>query len=184
MTNPVSLIETKEVVSLSISGEHSLIENGYIEHIKRINDVFYDQIKISDQKAAYIFTFMLAFLATSTEGRAVFTLENYAHGVNIATIVSIILGGSAIFSIIAAIMVVLPRHLPKSTSLFWGTWPQQRESFRQAAMSNDKSYLFDQYLENADVLAVLAKGKYRCVTYAFRGLLVMVVSYVILLVAV
>jgi hypothetical protein len=75
----VSLIEAKDVVSLSISGEHSLIENGYIEHIKRINDVFYDQIKISDQKAAYIFTFMLAFLATSTEGRAVFTLENYAQ---------------------------------------------------------------------------------------------------------
>lgn len=180
----MSLIGTKDAVSLSLSGEHCLIENGYIEHIKRINDVFYDQIRISDQKAAYIFTFMLAFLATSTEGRAVFTLENYAHGANIATLISIIFGGSAIFSVISAILVVLPRHLPKSTSLFWGTWPQQREAFRRAAMANDKSYLFDQYLENADVLALLAKGKYRCVTFAFRGLLVMVVVYVILLVAV
>ena len=32
----------------------------HFDHIRRVNDVFYDQVKLSDQKAAYIFTFMLA----------------------------------------------------------------------------------------------------------------------------
>ena len=52
----------------------------YFDHIKKINDIFYDQIKISDQKAAYIFTFMLAFLVSSVEVRAVFTWARYAQG--------------------------------------------------------------------------------------------------------
>lgn len=49
----------------------------YLDHLKKINDVFYDQIKIADQKAAYIFTFMLAFLITSSEGRATFQWQRY-----------------------------------------------------------------------------------------------------------
>jgi hypothetical protein len=35
------------------------VEKEYFAHVKKVNDIFYDQIKISDQKAAYIFTFCL-----------------------------------------------------------------------------------------------------------------------------
>ncbi len=95
----------------------------YFDHIKKINDIFYDQIKISDQKAAYIFTFMLAFLVSSVEVRAVFTWARYAQGTPQAILFSGLLAAASVFSILSAILVVLPRRLDKSTSMFWGHGP-------------------------------------------------------------
>jgi len=155
----------------------------YFDHIKKINDIFYDQIKISDQKAAYIFTFMLAFLVTSSEGREVFAWNRYADGTHHGIIFSAALALASIFSIISAILVVLPRHMKTSTSLFWGTWHKHRGHFLEAAGKRDAGYLFEQYVENADILSTIARVKYRCVTCAFRGLMVTVVAYVFLLVS-
>jgi len=160
-----------------------VVTEEYINHIRKVNDVFYDQIKISDQKAAYIFTFMLAFLISSAEGRGVFTFARYTEGSWLVIIVSGALAITSVSSIISAIMVVLPRHIDKSTSLFWGTWPQHRPIFEQAARHSDVSYLFNQYLDNADVLSLIARQKYRFVAYAFRGLVFTVLAYVILLLA-
>lgn len=159
------------------------IGSGYFDHIKKINDIFYDQIKISDQKAAYIFTFMLAFLVSSVEVRAVFTWVRYAQGTPQAILFSGLLATASVFSILSAILVVLPRRLDKSTSMFWGAWPRHREVFFDAAIRRDERYLFDQYVENADILSHIARSKYRFVTIAFRGLMVTVVAYVLLLVA-
>ncbi|MEZ2126384.1 MULTISPECIES: Pycsar system effector family protein [unclassified Sinorhizobium] len=160
------------------------VSSEYFDHIKKINDIFYDQIKISDQKAAYIFTFMLAFLVTSSEGREVFAWARYAQGTPQGILFSAGLAIGSIVSILSAILVVLPRHLNSSTSLFWGAWPKHRDSFREAAARRDEAYLFDQYMENANILSTIARGKYRFVTYAFRGLLVTVIAYVLLLVTV
>ncbi len=154
----------------------------YFEHIKRVNDIFYDQIKISDQKAAYIFTFMLAFLITSSEGRDVFTWARYAGGQVVPIILSAALALSSVFSIICAIFVILPRRSAKATSLFWGAWPDNRTAFRKAMEGNDPDYLFQQYLDNVDTLSAIARDKYRFVGLAFRGLVVTVLSYVSLLV--
>lgn len=154
----------------------------YFDHIKKVNDIFYDQIKISDQKAAYIFTFMLAFMITSSEGRGVFTWSRYMDGDAVRIALSALLAIASMFSILAAILVVLPRRVGKSTSLFWGAWPQHREGFRKAAGEQDRNYLFHQYLENADTLSVIACNKYRCVAFAFRGLIVTVLAYVLLLI--
>lgn len=153
----------------------------YFDHIKKVNDIFYDQIKISDQKAAYIFTFMLAFLISSSEGRGVFTPAQYSGGQFVTVFFSLLLALSSIFSIICAILVILPRKSAKTTTLFWGAWPQHRDVFRQAAREADSGYLFQQYLDNADTLSVIACGKYRFVALAFRGLVVTVLSYVGLL---
>ncbi len=152
----------------------------YFDHIKKINDLFYDQIKISDQKAAYIFTFMLAFLVSSSEGRGVFSSDHYNQGLSMA-LASALLAVGCVFSICTAILVVLPRRAKAVTSLFWGDWPRQRDVFSQAAHRADVEYLFDQYLRNADTLADIARRKYRFVTMAFRGLFVTVLAYVILL---
>lgn len=159
------------------------ISSEYLDHIKKINDIFYDQIKISDQKAAYIFTFMLAFLVTSSEGREVFSWDRYIQGTLQGIFFSGALALASMFSIICAILVVLPRHVHSSTSLFWGTWHKHREPFRDAAGRRDANYIFEQYFANADILSTIARGKYKCVTYAFRGLLVTVVSYILLLVS-
>ncbi len=159
------------------------VSREYFEHIRKINDVFAEQIVISDQKAAYIFTFMLAFLVSSSEGREVFTWGRYTHGTMQGIAFSGMLAASSIVSMIAAILVVLPLHVKKSTSLFWGTWGRHRPLFEDAARRRDPDYLFNQYLDNADILSFIARRKYRNVTYAFRALVVTVLSYVLLLVA-
>jgi hypothetical protein len=160
-----------------------VVTEEYINHIRKVNDVFYDQIKISDQKAAYIFTFMLAFLVSSAEGRGVFTISRYTDGGWAIAIMSAALAVGSVISILSAIMVVLPRSAEKSTSLFWGTWPRHRPIFEQAAQRSDVSYLFYEYLDNADVLSQIARQKYKCVSYAFRGLVFTVIAYVLLLLA-
>ncbi len=168
---------------LSSSPSTEDVGSEYFDHIKKINDVFYDQIKISDQKAAYIFTFMLAFLVTSSEGREVFTWSRYAQGTPQGILFSGALAAASIFSVLTAILVVLPRHVHSTTSLFWGAWPNHREYFREAAMRSDAGYLFEQYMKNADILSTIARGKYRFVAYSFRGLMVTVIAYVLLLVS-
>ena len=90
---------------------------------------------------------------------------------------------SLVFSILSAILVVLPRRADTSTSLFWGAWNEHRQAFRTAAATGDRGYLFAQYMENADAMAVIARQKYRFVGFAFRGLLLTVLAYVALLVA-
>jgi hypothetical protein len=156
----------------------------YFDHIRKVNDIFYDQIKISDQKAAYIFTFMLAFLVSSSEGRGVFTLTRYASGNIPAIVMSALLACASVFTIICAISVVLPRKGAKTSSLFWGAWPKHRPEFLQAARHNDPDYLFNEYVSNVDTLSEIARGKYRFAGLAFRGLVVTVLAYVFLLVAV
>lgn len=102
----------------------------------------------------------------------------------VAMLFSGLLAAASVFSILSAILVVLPRRLGTSTSLFWGAWPDHRDMFFEAALRRDERYLFDQYLENANILSAIARNKYRCVTFAFRGLMVSVIAYVLLLIAV
>lgn len=165
-----------ESISRPVSAEH-------LNHVKKINDVFYDQIKSADQKAAYIFTFMLAFLVTSAEGKGVFTWSRYVETDKLWVVLSALLASSMIFSIYCAILVVLPRRVESGTSLFWGAWSSQRALLVAATEAADMDYLFNQYLKNADAMARLAVDKYRMVRLAFRGLLVVVLAYVLLLVA-
>ncbi len=158
------------------------VSTEYFDHVRKVNEVFAEQIVFSDQKAAYIFTFMLAFLVSSSEGRDVFSWARYANGTWEGIALSAMLALSASVSMITAIVVVLPQHIKKSTSLFWGTWSAHRKTVEDAAQRDDRDYLFTQYLDNADVLSQIACRKYRFVTYAFQTLVVTVVSYVLLLV--
>lgn len=153
----------------------------YLDHLKKINDIYYDQIRIADQKAAYIFTFMLAFLVSSAEGRGVFKLQRYLTGDPLAIALSAILALAVVVSLVSAILVVLPRHRSTSTSLYWAGWHANREPFLAASAALDQSYLFEQYLGNVDNLSAINRAKYRFVGFAFRGLLVAVVTYVLLL---
>ncbi|MDK1492820.1 DUF5706 domain-containing protein [Sinorhizobium sp. 7-81] len=176
---------SENLYNIDLSDEVLPLELGpsaYYDHIRKINDVFYDQIKMSDQKAAYIFTFMFAFLISSAEGRNVFTWQRYLGDDPLAMILSASLALASIFSIISAILVVLPRKSATSTTLFWGGWLSHRDTFRKAATGGETAYLFQQYIENADALASIACSKYRFVNFAFRGLIVTVLAYVAILV--
>lgn len=156
-------------------------ERQYLDHLKKINDVFYDQIRIADQKAAYIFTFMIAFLISSAEGRQIFRLERYQSGEPIVIALSALVGIAVLVSLVSAILVVLPRHVTASTSLYWGGWAANRAGFMRAKEGGDQAYLFNEYLTNVDTLSEINSSKYRYVGLAFRGLMATVVGYVLLL---
>jgi hypothetical protein len=166
----------------SFDGPKAFSDQEYFEHIKKVNDVFYDQIRLSDQKAAYIFTFMMALLVTSKDVKAAFTLVHYLNGSPVTVISSACLAACSTLTMLFAVFAVAPRHVPKSTSLFWGNWPSQREDFRRAAQERNVSYLFNQYLDNADVLSSIARTKFRFVKLAFLGMMATVVSYVVALI--
>jgi hypothetical protein len=153
----------------------------YLDHLKKINDVFYDQVKTADQKAAYIFTFMLAFLITSTEARNVFDWERYQGGDIVSIILSAALAIAVVVTSVSAILVVLPRARGKATSLYWGGWAANRELFIEASRSGDPDYLMREYLGNVDNLSAIARSKFRFVGLAFRSLIVTVLAYVLLL---
>lgn len=153
----------------------------YFDHLRKVNDVFYDQIRIADQKAAYIFTFMLAFMISSADGRSAFNFRTYAEGDPVLILISATLAVSVVFCISAAILAVLPRVRAESTSLFWGNWRTQRVTFEEAFHADDAEYLFQQYLTNIDNLAYIARSKYRFVGLAFRGLFVALGAYLALL---
>jgi hypothetical protein len=154
----------------------------YLVHLERMNSVYSDQIKIADQKAAFIFTFMLAFLISSAEGSSVFRIERYQSGSWALIVLSAIMAVSVAFSLVNAILVVLPRHRGKASSLYWGGWPANRDLFLAAHEARDPHYLFNEYLNNVDNLALINRAKYRHVGHSFRGLVVAVLAYLLMLI--
>ncbi|MBX3596903.1 MAG: hypothetical protein KF874_04945 [Rhizobiaceae bacterium] len=159
-----------------------MLDQEYLKHLIKINDIFYNQISTADQKAAFIFTFMMAFLISSTEGKEVFSLDRYKSGEVVAVILSGFMALSVLVSVVSAVLVVLPRHVKSSTSLYWVDWSKNRKTLAEAYEGKDAGYLFTEYLANADTLAAIAGAKYKFVWLAFRGLLVSVVGYVLLLI--
>ena len=161
--------------------EQIVEKSHYLDHLKKVNDVYYDQIKIADQKAAYLFTFMLAFLVSSADGRSVFRLDRYFTDSWVQAIVSAAMAVAVMLTLISAIMVVLPRKATKGTSLYWGSWASNRAVFLEANRCGDPDFLTREYLGNVDNLSMIARRKFLFVGLAFRGLLVAVVAYVCLL---
>lgn len=158
-----------------------LEDKHYFDHIKKINDVYYDQVGLADQKAAYIFTFMIAFLISSAEGREVFNLQRYKSGEPLAIALSAVVGLALVVSLVSAVLTVLPRFSEKSTSLFWGGWRTNRAKLLEAMARRDPGYLVEEYLSNVDALAAINRSKFRFLRWAFRGLVVVVIGYVLLL---
>lgn len=153
----------------------------YLEHIKKINDVYYDQVALADRKATYIFTFMIAFLISSTEGRQIFNLQRYQTGDLISMILSGVVGLALVVSLVATVLVVLPRNSKESTSLYWGGWAVNRTKLLNARQQRDEHYIFDEYLSNVDALAAISRSKFACLRVAFRGFVIVVLGYVLLL---
>lgn len=177
-------VEHVVTTGASDSAIEAIVEKGYyLDHLKKVNDVFYDQIKIADQKAAYLFAFMVAFLVTSAEGRGVFSFSRYTEGSWITALLSGFMALAVIATIFAAILVVLPRKSTGGTTLYWGTWLANRERFMDADRTGDPQFLTREYLGNVDALAAIARRKFFFVGAAFRGLLFSVLAYVLLLAA-
>ena len=151
------------------------------EHLKKVNDVFYDQIKTADQKAAYLFTFMVAFLLASAEGRDIFSLAAYRTAALPEALVRAAMAAAVMFTLFSALAVVLPRRLAGGTSLFWGAWPEQGQRLMWARAERNMDFLFEEYAGNVRNLAFIARRKFMLVGMAFRGLMVWLGCYILLL---
>jgi hypothetical protein len=156
--------------------------DSYLQHLTEANRIFADQIKVADQKAAYVFTFLLAMLVWSSETRRAFNWMHLAEVPLLTLAVSIALVVSVIIALISAILVVLPRSRPGRSLLFWGAWPEAGDRLVAARLSDDNDFIFDEYLQNTRTLAMICRAKFQTVAISLRALVCAVVAYTLLLV--
>ncbi len=107
-----SICQVKERVG---SGTRRLLRSHQEGH-----DVFADQIKTSTEGGLYLHLHV-PFSSLRKKGE-VFSWQRYAEGGGVALALSAMLALASVFSIVSAILVVLPRKSTTSTTLFWGAW--------------------------------------------------------------
>lgn len=90
----------------------------FLQHLTEANRIFADQIKTADQKAAYVFTFLLAMLVWSSETRRAFDWANLAQASPLRFAIGAALSASIVTALVSAVLVVAPRSRP-GRSLFF-----------------------------------------------------------------
>ena len=154
----------------------------YFQHLMDANRAFCDQIRIADQKAAYIFTFVLALMVWSSETRKALNINHLMTASGPELLTSLILLASLVISLCAAICVVLPRSRPGTSVFYWGAWPNAGARLWEARAAEDASFIQDDLMQNTRTLATICQNKYRLVRLSFRSLLVVVFAYIALLI--
>ncbi|ORE98760.1 Pycsar system effector family protein [Aurantimonas sp. 22II-16-19i] len=153
----------------------------HLAHLVEANRMFADQIRTADQKAAYIFTFILALVVWSAETRRSFSLEHIATTGILNAAAGLVLMGAVGVSLVSALCVVLPRSRPGTSILFWGAWPGAATALDEARRQGDTEFLYEDYMQNTKTLAAICQAKYRMVAIAFRAMFVVFASYIALL---
>ncbi|WP_152045652.1 Pycsar system effector family protein [Aureimonas psammosilenae] len=154
----------------------------FIQHLLDANRIFADQIKVADQKAATIFTFVLALLIWSTETRKALNFHNFVLADPIKLPVTLLLLASLVTTLCAAICVVLPRRRPSGSVFYWGAWPEAGNTLSTARAQGDHAFIEADLLKSTATLAAICQAKYRLVVLAFRALLLVVGCYLGLLI--
>ena len=154
----------------------------HLQHLTEINRIFADGIKTADQKAAYIFTFLLALLFWSGDARTAFSWRQFATLDLPHRVLSVVLAVAVSVAIVSAVVAVLPRSRPGRTVFFWGAWPAAGERLVAARDAGDAAFLYEEYRRNTETLASICQSKYRMVTLSLRALLVALAAYALLLV--
>jgi hypothetical protein len=160
----------------------TLIGCPFHQHLMDANRNFVDQIRVADQKAAYIFTFVLALMVWSAETRKALSIHQLSTVPPATLVFTLVLLSSIVIALGAAICVVLPRARPGVSVFYWGAWPSAGERLRAARTENNLEFVQNDLLQNTQTLAAICKAKYRLVILAFRSLLVMVIAYLGLLI--
>jgi hypothetical protein len=158
------------------------VSDNHLKHLAEANSTFAEQIKIADQKAAYIFTFMLALTVSSAEARKAFSWQRLTEASPLVAFSSLLLVAAIIVTLVTAICVVLPRSRPGRTVLFWGAWPAAGERLIAARAAGDEDFLIQDLLQNTTTLSAIAAAKYRLISIAFRALLITVAAYALQLI--
>lgn len=154
----------------------------FLQHLMDANRGFVDQIRVADQKAAYIFTFILALVVWSGETRRALNVQNFSIASPATQLASVLLLLSLLTALCAAICAVLPRARPGTSVLYWGAWPNAAARFEEARSQQDATFIQKDLMQNTQTLATICQAKYRLVRLAFRALLVAIFAYISLLI--
>lgn len=154
----------------------------HLDYLKTINQAFQDQIKTADQKAAYIFTFLIALVAWSPEMRRVFTWTETVPFPSAKWALCLVLVVALCCALASVALVLLPRRLTGGACLFWATWPEAGDRLDHALLNGDQTFIVAEYTANARNLATICRVKYRFVGYGFRSLMVVIACYVALMI--
>lgn len=148
-----------------------------VAYLKSVNDTFYDQIKIADQKAAYILTLTVLLLVWSPDVRRLYLAAEIdrASAINIALSLFVIVALTV--ALIGALAVIAPRRRRGGETMFWGAWPAARTEALALAHGGDDAQIIASYARNAENLAAICRSKYRFVSVAIWALIVAVVAH-------
>ena len=160
------------------AGAGSDVSDLYLEHLRAINATFADQLKVVDQKAAYVFTFLVAMMIWSQQVRSHFS-RVLKPALTLDWGLSFLLAGSLTCAALASILVVVPRFVQSDGPLFWGAWPEAGARLEAERSAFDERRMADTYRRNAESLAELCATKYRLVRCSYRSLLLGVGAYVV-----
>ncbi len=147
------------------------------EHLKDINRSFGEQLRVADQKAAYILTVVLAFVVTSAEAKAAFNVGAYRTLPALNVIVNLSLVLSVTFAMICAVSTIMPRIGRGGTTLYWGAWPSAGQTLVEARKGSSADFLFEERLRSTEALASICARKFALIRLSIGALFVAVASY-------
>ncbi len=154
----------------------------YLDHLKTVNTTFYDQIKVVDQKAAYIFTFLIALMTLSEQLR-----DHIGRALHpeppLQWLLSLCLALSLATVAVCTILVVVPRNRRGGSSLYWGAWPKAGERMAEMRFAQDGAALAEEYRTNIENLAAICRQKYRLVRCSYLSVLAALIAAVLVVAA-
>ena len=151
-----------------------------VEHLRNINHVFLEQVKTADQKAAYVWSFLVAILIFwSQDVKKGFIWITTPQSFTLQWTLSLLFTAALFFTIVCATLIVLPRVRPSQVSLFWGAWPAAGERLKNLKADGVTEFVADEYMQNIETLATICRSKFRFVGYAQLGLIATVVFHVL-----
>jgi hypothetical protein len=152
----------------------------HVEHLRNVNHIFLDQVKIADQKAAYVWSFLIAIIIfASHDIQRGFMWIHSPQDISLRWLFSLLFTAALLFTIVSATLIVLPRVHPSQVSLFWGAWPAAGERLRNLPPEDLTRFVADEYLQNIGTLATICRNKFKFVGYAQLGLIATVVFHIL-----
>jgi hypothetical protein len=139
-----------------------------------------DQVKTADQKAAYVWSFLVAILIFwSQDVKKGFIWISSPQFFTLQWTLSLLFTAALFFTIVCATLIVLPRVRPSQVSLFWGAWPAAGDRLKNLDADSATEFVADEYMQNIETLATICKSKFRFVGYAQLGLIATVMFHVL-----
>jgi Family of unknown function (DUF5706) len=153
----------------------------FMYHLRTVHQVVTDQLRMADQKAAYIFSFITAILIFwSADLKRGFSSIVAAQAISPVWLLSLAFVLALVYTIVCAILIVAPRSGASGSSLFWGSWPAAGEKLK-SLKQDVTGYLANEYVQDIDALADICRKKFRFVGYAQRGFVATILLHIIIL---